>query len=110
MRPLVFILLSFALHAHAGALGDVAKVVVKSEIERRAHKQQTQTLIFDLPEQHAQHYNLHWRLSGRVGPFTVADQLGDGLEPKFGFAPQGGIHSFRQENMTRVFFVIRKDF
>lgn len=109
MRYWLFILLSIALPAHAG-LEEMVKDAIKSELERRIPQPKPQ-LVFDLPEKSTARYNLHWRLSGRVGPFTYRDdRLEDHYWGRLGFRPQGGIKGLRPENWSKVYIEIRKDF
>lgn len=108
MRYVALILLSIALPAHAG-LEDWAKDTLRHEIDRRVPIQK-RALVFDLPEKGQTRYNLHWMLSGRVGPINYRDDLGDGQAGHFSFRPQGGINTFRPENMTKIQFELRKQF
>lgn len=106
MRLMVFIFLSFSLPAQAG-WEQLAKDAAWGQIERRL-PQQAPVLVFDLPEKAAYRYNLHWRVGARVGPFSFRDDLGDGKLPRVNFS--GGTKSFTQENMSRMYFEIRKEF
>lgn len=108
MRFAALILLSIALPAHAG-MEQWAKDALKNEIDRRAPVG-APVLVFDLPEKGVLRYNLNWHLSTRVGPFSYRDDLGDGKPGHFSFRPSGGIRGFNSDNMSKVFFGIRKDF
>ena len=107
MRYIVLILLSTALPAYAG-LDDMFKDRVQREIDRRAPVP-TPSIVLDAPgKRGAVRYNLRWRISGKVGPFTFKDEIGDDHLPRIGFS--GNQNSFRQENLSRFVLQIRKEF
>lgn len=111
MRQLVFILLSAALPAHAG-LEQMVKDALQHEIERKMPVPKGPPMVVFDPNMQpkAPHYNMHWRLYGRLGPITYRDDLLDGEPGRFNLRPQGGMHSLRPENLTKFYFEIRKDF
>jgi hypothetical protein len=111
LRPTVFILLSIALPAHAG-LEQMVKDAIRGELERKVPTQAPYPIPDSEQRKVMVHYNLHWRMSARLGPISYRDDnIEDRRLGRFNFRPQGGgIRALRPENLSKVYIEIRKEF
>lgn len=87
--------------AQAGGVEELVKDTIRHELERRVPRATT-PVVMDAPQKTSPSYNLHWRLSTRVGPFAYRDDnMDDGLD--------GGV-KVRLGSVKQFRLEIRKDF